>query len=1071
MNARRERNTMGYDDIKRNLNWTSYAKNLSEVSENYGGIERFLAKQCDDKVASNWKEILRSGDSQVFHRRCALEKVFSRYENRSKKPTPQRSKEHWVSFLEELFCTPRFSRPTLENSSQEFKGLPFLETVSTLSDKAATILFRKLTVEERSLLSPGAIRDFLLSLDRVVILILGGVLQLETTRGVRGAGFLGRSRRLKRANEIAESFDGDVLPDLLTRHPVLARILSERLMTSINSMHMCIRSLAQDAESISREFGCSYPLEVLSVTTDLSDPHHNGLTVTKITFTSKRSVFFKPRSLALDIQFSHLCTWINERLGSRELLTPRVLSTATHGWTECIDHQTINDETALRKFYYRSGLLLGVLHLVDGTDCHSENIIAFGEYPVLIDVETLFHAFVEYGRTPNESDARLTELNEFMKESVLRLGYLPRWRVEPGRESVSDSSALGATGRRTLTCHLLDPGSTAAHERTYETSTPLSSPLGDQKFLPSFAPEEVRKGFSALMDLLLKYRHELLSPASPLEGFRTLSSRAVIRPTEEYALVLSRSLHVDCLTDGVKRSLIIELLARKALSENVSDDWFNVFLAERDAIERCDIPHFSVPIDGTSLQVESRDLLKSVISESAWSRMRRRLESIWDIELLKMNERLIHESLSMRTEPESALDAISRTPMTRTSRISLGDVKDIADILTQASISLPDGSLTWSTPQVAHPKVSGRYNHSLVGTNLYEGLGGIALLFSGLYKITGRRRYREVAQKILMPIVENSHEMMNRKEQLGVGLSRGRASLIYSLYANARLLQERRLLDIADSFVDCTTTEKDNKDSIYDLLGGSAGELLALLRLYDESGKTEALNEAKKLGDYLIDAGFTREDGSLVWHGISKIPLAGMAHGAAGIGYALGELFRVSGETIYCNASLSAFRYEGTIYSNEKKGWPDFRDDVALSGDQVFPCAWCHGGAGIGLSRLGVYTHMGNASIEKEIGHAVQQVRLHPDFGRDSLCCGILSRVEFLVKAGCLLGDRTLTREGHRMAERCIARARAMGGYSCLENVPRSVIVPGLFSGLAGIGYELLRLLEPDAIPSIHLFE
>ena len=45
----------------------------------------------------------------------------------------------------------------------------------------------------------------------------------------------------------------------------------------------------------------------------------------------------------------------------------------------------------MRRFYHRQGALLALLYVLDGTDMHYENLIAVGEQPVLVDVETLFH--------------------------------------------------------------------------------------------------------------------------------------------------------------------------------------------------------------------------------------------------------------------------------------------------------------------------------------------------------------------------------------------------------------------------------------------------------------------------------------------------------------------------------------------------------------------------------------------------------------------------------------------------------------------------------------------------------
>ena len=41
-----------------------------------------------------------------------------------------------------------------------------------------------------------------------------------------------------------------------------------------------------------------------------------------------------------------------------------------------------------RIFYIRFGEILALSYILNATDLHMENLIAYGEYPVIIDLET-----------------------------------------------------------------------------------------------------------------------------------------------------------------------------------------------------------------------------------------------------------------------------------------------------------------------------------------------------------------------------------------------------------------------------------------------------------------------------------------------------------------------------------------------------------------------------------------------------------------------------------------------------------------------------------------------------------
>ena len=80
-----------------------------------------------------------------------------------------------------------------------------------------------------------------------------------------------------------------------------------------------------------------------------------------------------------------------------------------------------------------------------------------------------------------------------------------------------------------------------------------------------------------------------------------------------------------------------------------------------------------------------------------------------------------------------------------------------------------------------------------------------------------------------------------------------------------------------------------------------------------------------------------------------------------------------------------------------------------------------------------------------------------------SLCHGALGNIELLLTAAELLG-----RPGDHDA---LARATALTVASIEANgpvtgVPLGVETPGFMTGLAGIGYQLLRLAEPGKVPS-----
>jgi lantibiotic modifying enzyme len=96
------------------------------------------------------------------------------------------------------------------------------------------------------------------------------------------------------------------------------------------------------------------------------------------------------------------------------------------------------------------------------------------------------------------------------------------------------------------------------------------------------------------------------------------------------------------------------------------------------------------------------------------------------------------------------------------------------------------------------------------------------------------------------------------------------------------------------------------------------------------------------------------------------------------------------------------------------------------------------------------------------------ETTLAQGFGRNhSLCHGDLGNLELLVYAGQRLDPRWEA-EAKRLASTILDDSQHHDWFC---GVPLEVETPGLMTGLAGIGYELLRLAEPVRVPSVLVLE
>jgi lantibiotic modifying enzyme len=137
---------------------------------------------------------------------------------------------------------------------------------------------------------------------------------------------------------------------------------------------------------------------------------------------------------------------------------------------------------------------------------------------------------------------------------------------------------------------------------------------------------------------------------------------------------------------------------------------------------------------------------------------------------------------------------------------------------------------------------------------------------------------------------------------------------------------------------------------------------------------------------------------------------------------------------------------------------------------------WCHGSVGICAERLGGMAHDDLARADAVGGlagaraHAERLIAgpVGPGAGDElnaSVCHGLAGLIDLFLDAGQVSGDPTWTALAGALADRMIDDARRPGGWR--SGVPGGHPAPGLMLGRAGTAWALLRLAEPDAVPSV----
>ncbi len=863
---------------------------------------------------------------------------------------------------------------------------------------------------------------------------------------------------------IARLSDPERALALWSEYPVLGRSLAEAAERWHEVMiELAGRLLSDWPVIVETLFVGVSPGPLLQVQADAGDTHRGGRSVMVLTFESGTKLVYKPRSLAVDIRFQELLVWLNTRGAEPQLKTLRVIDRGDHGWAEFISYQECTDRSQAERFFQRQGAYLALFHALQGTDVHYENLIACGEHPMPVDLETLFQPRAELELAGSELAAA-----QKMADSVLRVGLLPNRRYTDSEEEEVDISGLMPVEGQ-LTPQKLHFFTGAGTDELRMERRRL--PMGEGNNLPRVNgvplnvidyEEQLVRGFEKMYQLIARARDELL--AGPLARFEGVAIRIILRPTRVYATLLRESFHPDLLRDAIDRDRLFDKLWETV---EIQPLFRRAIPSELAELRAGDIPLFwSTPESCALFDGQSREL-PDFFDESGLSRSRNRILGFSE-EDLRQQLWFVRASLAtvaMGLEEETKWNAHHfRADGPEATRAELlENARAVGDRLVSLAIAGAH-DVTWIGVAMNHKK----WLLAPLKNELYAGLPGVVFFLAYLGEITQDRKYTDLAVRGYETLAA---QIAAEKEHLfSPGLFGGWAGIIY-LYVHLAALWDRPLLlEDAERLTD-KLMPLVAEDSTSDLTYGAAGAISGLLALHAARPSQRILELAVSCGDVLL-AHARPLRGGLGWiiPAAGNQALAGFSHGAAGIAFSLSHLALATGETRFLEGARGALTFERGVYSPELKNWPDLRTpELPNASDEPHAlCAWCHGAAGIGIGRIGLAGFDGDAAVEAEINVAVETTRRIGFGGNHSLCHGDLGNLELLLLAARHKSDAALRSETYRRA-RVILESISKHGW--LSGVPLAVETPGLMNGLSGIGHGLLRLAEPEAVPSLLLVE
>ncbi|MFB8237985.1 type 2 lanthipeptide synthetase LanM family protein [Kitasatospora purpeofusca] len=903
------------------------------------------------------------------------------------------------------------------------------------------------------------------------------VLELNTARA---AGRLAGGTPQERFRSfLALTARREGLAALLRDYPVLARLLARACLDAADAHAELLDRFAADrALLVAGLLRGRDPGTLLAVTADAGDRHRRGRAVAVLHFANGTAVVHRPRPPAAHRHFNTLLGWYGAQPGVPRLRALGLLDRGTHGWTEYAEARPCLTRYDVERFYRRQGALLALLHVLDGTDTHFENLVACGDHPVLVDVETLFHPPAgeprpapapapDSGPGPGTGPGTGTGTGipeedpaaRALAESVHRVGLLPQLLI--GDDGAADVSGIGGggTGRRLSPVDGVDWAGAGTDEmRLVRRPRPFGAAhnrprLGGAQVEPAEHTEDLVAGFRAGYAALAAGRDDLTGPRGLLRSFADAEVRVVPRATRVYARLLDESTHPDVLREAGARQAVLDLLRTDAV-----DDPGRPGLAEHEIADLWtgDVPLFTTRPGTRDLWTSGGRRLPGELAEPGLARVEAKLAALGAVDR-KDQEWIVR----------AAMAGAADTPAHRPGRPVPENVWATApepERLLAAARGLGDQLVAAAYQGRSRTNWLGlelladrHWRVRPLGADLAGGYTGTALFLAQLAALTGTDRYAEVARRALAPVpglLDALGAHPGHPAAVGSGAFAGLGGIGYALAELARLLDDPTIAGWAGAAVALTVAAAEG-EADPGVHSGTAGGLAALLavqagavhRARGAHGAEVARAEVRATADAQAVRAATDAQAAAARcaERLTDRPLpatAGFAHGSAGVGWALLRYAEATGEPPegpHHRAGLAALRAATAVRSREG--------------------SWCRGRPGIALAVLDSPLALADRELADWAQRAVRNTARATPLGDHSLCHGELGVLELLGRHGPAAGRTPWVR-------RAGALLAAVDQDGARSGTPEHVPHPGLLTGLAGIGHGLLRLGFPDQVPS-----
>ena len=830
---------------------------------------------------------------------------------------------------------------------------------------------------------------------------------------------------------------------LFRKYPELERCVKERITFTIEYILEILSHFQQDQAKIMEKICKKDGHRIVGIKGGFSDCHLRGRQVVYIFLDNGEQILYKPHSLKNEEIFAEVLQWVSAKTGEKQKKI-RILSRKDYGWSEYIEQRECQSLREVKLFYCRLGIQLCVAYILGTNDLHCENLVAFGEYPVLVDLETISHNFSDI-----ENMTISDRICEQYRDSVLHTGLLPGYHWNQKGRGIDESGISGNEGD-VLPFKIpivVDPETSNIHlEYEYPTTKKAKNRviLQGKLIAPEKYIDELIQGFTKAYKVI-QGNKELFFQKLFKQDFQTIKSRLLISDTQKYQMILSASYHPQLLSNRREREKFIETFFC-----GKSEFGIQISSSEISSILQGDIPLFEFALNGKQLITAQGEVINGYFKEKRIDAIRKKLFALSSKDLEKQ---INYIEMSYAVTNKSSELFVNRAYKVKNQKSCLKNSESrekiemlIRHLIRDTVWNKNKTEVNWEQIRInLGDKVS--WEIKLMNVYLYEGLSGMLILFYELMikEIQDSKQIYQILRKMLFRYTDKGLEKIDNLYSKKTGMYEGESSLVYTYLLLFKKSGEKEYLNYAEKHA-IIVEKLLSFDVFYDLLNGNAGAVAVMISLYHITNKKKYLEIAKRAAESLMKAAVYQEKGVGWITQKSAFPMAGLAHGNSGFLAVFLALWKETEDRKYEKFADNIWRYEESLYNTDINNWRDVR--VGSAGkDDLDSVAWCHGVGGVLLSRVFSYHIVSSDRWKERLKTDIQRAyrKLIKYWQRDSwsLCHGICGNLWILEIV-----------EAKMVVENVNRRTRTIP--SLIKLPIQEKMNPGFMNGYGGIIYYFL---------------